>query len=80
MKIENMLQRFSCISFLFKPPCLNQTLNQISNTAYLSRYKLGEEKVCDWTNVSQHAPKMHFRCALRSYLEDNFLQRTLFCV
>ena len=22
MKIENMLQRFSCISFLFKPPWL----------------------------------------------------------
>ena len=22
MKIENMLQRFSCISFLCKPPCL----------------------------------------------------------
>ena len=21
MKIEDMLQRFSCISFLFKPPC-----------------------------------------------------------
>ena len=21
MKIENMLQRFSCISFSFKPPC-----------------------------------------------------------
>ena len=24
MKIENMLQRFSCVSFLFKPPCLDQ--------------------------------------------------------
>ena len=26
MKIENMLQRFSCISFLFKPPCYSGNL------------------------------------------------------
>ena len=26
MKIENMLQRFSCISFLFKPPCIRVPL------------------------------------------------------
>ena len=25
MKIENMLQRLSCISFLFKPPWITQT-------------------------------------------------------
>ena len=25
MKIENMLQRFSCNSFLFKPSCMNVT-------------------------------------------------------
>ena len=27
MKIENMLQRFSCISFLFKPPCSQRLLS-----------------------------------------------------
>ena len=29
MKIENMLQRFSCSSFLFKPPCNDQFLSGI---------------------------------------------------
>ena len=27
MKIENMLQRLSCISFLFKPPWSNEIQN-----------------------------------------------------
>ena len=29
MKIENMLQRFSCISFLFKPPCSHGRLDSV---------------------------------------------------
>ena len=30
MKIENMLQRFSCISFLFKPSCDTQILEKLT--------------------------------------------------
>ena len=27
MKIENILERFSCIAFLFKPPCMYENLS-----------------------------------------------------
>ena len=37
MKVENMLQRFSCISFLFKPPCYDLKFLGIR---ILEKYKL----------------------------------------
>ena len=37
MKIENMLQKFSCISFLFKPPWSNLEIYKIYKT-YIKLY------------------------------------------
>ena len=33
--------------------------------------------MCDCAHEPQHAPKMHFRCAIITHLEHNYLQRTL---
>ena len=41
MKIENILQRFNCISFLFKPPCCHQDIS----FRYLSFLELYDFKV-----------------------------------
>ena len=35
MKIGNMLQRFSCISFLFKPSCLGKDFNISMNCGHV---------------------------------------------
>ena len=48
MKIANMLQRFSCISFLFKPSCLDKDLNISMNCGHVK-----EQLTNDITNYLQ---------------------------
>ena len=49
MKIQNILQRFSCISFLFKPPCYYSLLGFLSTAEWqqflLFSYRMGKYTV-----------------------------------
>ena len=42
MKIENMLKRFSCISFLFKPPCIIDCRKRPKNSEFLKKFTFGD--------------------------------------
>ena len=63
MKIENMLQRFSCISFLFKPPWFDEFMippsrdkcsKKIKNGVKLTRLKPLKQNIM--AEISQNKP------------------------
>ena len=53
MKIENILERFSCIAFLFKPPCMYENL--CSWTKKLKYFSCRTSCSNSHTKIEKHA-------------------------
>ena len=72
MKIENMLPRFSCISFLFKPPRFNQVYSLIghlyprtfSNNSFKTRFAIGFRGTTMWIKCLTEGEKSYTSIAV----------------